>query len=250
MSKMEFLSQNIVNTTTQFVLPCNTNLAQYLIDRNKQLQYQTSGYTSNTSCVISVEFSSPEIVSNILLQNHNMKDFRIFYDSVTANSIQIFASNSETSNYLNFNSITVSSIQLQIDSAMTADTERYIGEFIVTEKKLVFEHNPSIKDFTPTIDRYQVKHIMADGGTALHNIRDKFKVKIKSKFISETHYNDLLSLYNDALPLYFVPFPTTTSWDGKAYEMIWSGDFDYNYATNVKSIGFNGTMVLEETPSI
>jgi len=250
MALMELLSQNVINTTTLFVLPSTTNLAQYLIDRNRQLQYQTEGYTSDTSCVISVELATPTVISNILIQNHNMKDFRLFYDSVTANSLGIYANNSETSHYLNFNSITVSSIQLQIDTAMTADSERYIGEFIAAEKQLVFERNPDIKDYDPVIDRIQVKHVMADGGISIHNIRDKFKVKIKSRFITESHYENLNSLYNTALPSYYVPFPNTSAWNGQAYEMVWSGDFNYKYAANVKTIGYSGDMVLEETPSI
>jgi hypothetical protein len=247
---MEFLSANLINTTTQLVLPSATNLAQYLIDKNKQLQYQTSGYSTNTSCVISVEFASPTVMSNILLQNHNFKNFRLFYNSVTANSVEIVANNSATSHYFNFNSITVSSVQLQIDSVVEADTERFLGEFIISEKQLVFERNPSIDNFTPNIDRIQVRHIMADGGISLHNIRDKFKVKVKANFISEAFYESLADLFNSSLPLYFVPFPTTSSWTGQAYEMVWSGDFDFKYSANVKSIGYSGTITLEETPSL
>ena len=250
MSNMEFLSANKINTTTQLIMPVNTNVALYLIDKNKSLQYYTTGYTTNTSCVISVSFSAATVISNIILQNHNLKAFRLFYNSVTANSIAVYSTNSETSNYINFATLTVNSVQLQIDSAMTADTERLIGEFIIADKQLVFERNPSIDNFTPTTDRIQIRHIMADGGISLHNIRDKFKVKIKQNFITESFYNSLLSIYTTALPLCFVPFPTTTGWDCKAFEMVWSGDFDFKYAANVKAIGYTGSILLEETPSL
>jgi hypothetical protein len=57
----------------------------------------------------------------------------------------------------------------------------------------------------------------------------------------------LLSIFEISNPLYFVPFPTATSWDGTANEVVWSGDFNFSYAENVKSIGYSGDIVLEET---
>ena len=95
MAVMQFLNYNYINTTTLFVVDSGTASVSYLIDRNKKLTYSTSGYTSDTSSIISVEFSSSTIISHILIQNHNLKDFRLFYDSVTANSIQAFSSNSQ-----------------------------------------------------------------------------------------------------------------------------------------------------------
>ena len=246
MAVMEFLSQNLINTTTLFLVDSASTTTDLLIDRNPSNQYETDGYSSNTSTIISVEFSSSTIISNVMLQNHNLKDFRIFYNSTTANSLGIFASNSETSTYLNFASVTVSSVQLQMDSAITS-AEKALGQFILSEKKLEFERNPEIKNYKPVIDRIQVRHIMADGGIVLHNIKDKYKVNMKFTFITESFYNSLLDIYKDSKPIYFIPFPTTSSWLGNAFEMVWSKDFDFKYSTNVRDIGYSGQLILEET---
>jgi hypothetical protein len=88
---------------------------------------------------------------------------------------------------------------------------------------------------------------MADGGITLHNIKDKYKVNMKFTFIAESFYNSLLDIYRDSQPIYFVPFPTTSSWLGNAYEMVWSKDFDFKYSTNVRGIGYTGKLILEET---
>lgn len=250
MAVMEFLSKNQMETTTSFKVESATNSIDNLIDRNKALQYVTDGYDSNTSTVISYEFGTDLVISNIILQNHNFKQFRIFYNSATANvfSTDINTSdNSATSNYYDFNSVTVSSIQLQVDVCTETGVEKQIGQFICVEKELEFERNPSARRFKPLIDRIQVKHKMADGGITLHNIKDKYKAKLKLEFITESFHDSLFDLYDAAQPLYFVPFPTTTAWLGIAHEVVWSGDFNFKYAENVKDVGFTGDITIEET---
>lgn len=249
MAVMEILTKNILNTTTMVLVDSATNMVKYLFDGNKILTYQSDGYSSDTSTIISVEFDTLEVITNVLLQNHNFKQFRVFYDSVTANSLYTATTNSETSTYISFGSVTVNSIQLQIDSCQTSDTEKSIGEFIINELQFVFERNPEISNYNPLVDRKQIIHEMADGGVTLHNIQDKYRVKMKFDFITENFYNDLLSLYSSGIPFCYVPFPTTSSWLGQAYEMVWSGNFDFKYATNVRSIGYKGTILFQETSS-
>jgi hypothetical protein len=134
-----------------------------------------------------------------------------------------------------------------MDSAMSANTEKAIGQFIIAERELLFEVNPSIKNFKPVIDRIQIRHVMADGGIVLHNIKDKYKVDMKFTFITEDFYNSLYEIYQIALPVYYIPFPTISAWEGNAYEMVWSKDFNFKYADNVREIGFTGDITLEET---
>lgn len=246
MAVMEFLSQNLINTTTLILVDSASGTTDRLINRSADDQYETDGYASDTSTIISIGFSSPTIITNAMIQNHNLKDFRIFYDSTTANSLGIFSGNSATSTYTTFASITVSSVQLQMDSAMTS-VEKAVGQFIISEKKLAFNRNPTIKNFKPKIDRTQIRHVMADGGITLHNIRDKYKVNMKFTFITESFYDSLLTIYEEASPIYYIPFPTTSAWLGNAYEMVWSKDFDFKYSTNVRAIGYSGQLMLEET---
>lgn len=249
MAVMEFLGQNLINTTTLLKVDSASNTVDRLIDRNITNQYETDGYASGTSTIISVEFSAGTIISNVLLQNHNLKDFRVFYNSVTANSLGIYSSSSDTSTYIDFASVTVSSVQLQMDNAFTY-VEKALGQLVISNKHFAFERNPSVKNFKPMIERNQIRHIMADGGIVLHNIKDKYKVEMKFEFITEDFYNQLLELYTSTLPIYYVPFPTTTAWTGNAYEMVWSKDFDFKYSTNVRAIGYSGKLILEETPSV
>lgn len=248
MAVMEFLKKNILNTTTMATVTSGSATLEYLFDRNIGLGYSTSGYNSTTSAVLSIVFDETTSVSHVLIQNHNLKQFIVFYNSLTANSLASFTTNSATSTYLSFSTISAVSIQLQMDDTINGSEEKSVGELVLSGRELAFPRNPTINLFNPKIDRTQVRHIMPDGGVILFNIRDKYKAKIGLRHITTSFYDSLLNIYESADPLYFVPFPTSTSWDGKAYQCVWSGDFDFKFGVNVKTT-YSGNIVLEETIS-
>lgn len=249
MARMEFLKDNPVNTTTMVVASTGTGTFSFLYNRNDSLAYATVGYTTDTSTLLSIEFLGPTVISNILLKNHNLRGYRLFYNSLTANSLAVVSQNSQTSTYFNFASITVNSVQIQMDSAMTTDTERRVGEFVPTERRLQFSENPSSGDYDPSVNLTKIIHSMPDGGKAVFNIRHKFKAKISLDFISSTFRDSLLNIYEEAEPFYFLPFPTTGSdWDRRAHEVIWTNDFNFKHDDNSKTQGYSGEIVIEETP--
>jgi hypothetical protein len=249
MARMEFLSANLMNTTTQLKVDSNTITGEYLFDRNTTLGYSSNGYGSTTATVISIEFSAPQVLSHILIQNHNLKDFRVFYNSATANSLDIETTNSNTSTYLSFSSVTVSSVQIQMNDTIAGHVEKSIGELVLSERLVKFERNPSVKKWKPTIFRKQIEHEMPDGGAVLFNIQDKYRASLSWDFLSEDFRDDLYNVYTSADPLYFVPFPTSTAWLGEACETVWAGGFDFKHATNDKVQGWSGSVNLKQTPS-
>ena len=60
------------------------------------------------------------------------------------------------------------------------------------------------------------------------------------------YYNSLFNIYETQTAVMFVPFGTTTAWDGKAYECLWTNDFDFRHSDNNKDAGFSGMITLEE----
>lgn len=248
MADMEFLKQNVLDTTTMLLVPAgNTGTISYLFDRNRNLGFTTVNYDSNTSAVVSIVFAAPTVLSNIFLQNHNLKQFRVYYNSVTANSLANFTTNSATSTYLSFASITVSAIDIQMDIATTTGVEKSIGEAVVAERRVQFERNPTFSDFAPVVARKKITHEMPDGGKTHYIIKDKFKAGLKWKFITTAFRAQLRTVYDDALPFYYLPFPTTTGWDGVAHEVLWDNDFDFAHDDNSKTQGFGGEIKLWET---
>ncbi len=253
MANMEFLTANILNTTTMVVASTGSGTFAYLYNRNDKLAYSTVGNFSGTSTLISFEFLGPTVISNIVMKNHNLKRFRAFYNSATANTFSVDVNqtaNSGTSSYFGFASITVNSIQIQMDSTTAVGAEYKIGELILAEKRLQFAVNPTHDGYDPSKNRTKIVHTMPDGGVTVFNIRNKYRAKIGLEFISQTFRDDLSDVYDEALPNYFLPFPTTgTDWDGVAHEVVWTNDFNFRHEENSKTQGYSGDLLLEETPS-
>ena len=251
MARMEFLKQNLYNTTTNIVVPSGTDVADALFDRSTSKFWESVGATA-ASIVVSIKFTTPRVVSHLLLQGHNLKRFRVFYNSVTANTFPTnvnVTTNSDTSSYFNLGSTTVSSIQVQMDSTTVAGAEYRIGELIATERLCVFERNPAADDYSPVIMKKRVVHEMPDGGVKVYEISQKFRADMRWKFITTSFRDSLLSVFDLAEPFTFAPFPTATSWDGFAKQVVWDGDFDFSHDTNDKEQGFGGKVRIREVAS-
>ena len=247
----EICDANKLNTTTMLSVDSGTGTLAYLFDRNLNLEYQSDGYTGATSTTININFDAPTVVSRIMIQNHNLKAFKIYYNSATANTFSPDANvtaNSATNHYFYFNSTTVSSIQIQMDDVIDLNQERSIGELIVTDCTVPFEVNPTADNYDPRLYKEKIKHTMPDGGTSLFIIGNKFQAKIKLTFISTAFKDNLYDVYVGGDQFYFIPEPTTTAWLGAAVETVWTNDWDFTYAENSKTQGWNGSIVIEETP--
>lgn len=249
MAVMEFLNKNLLNTTSIISVDSSTATAQYLFNRNTELGYTSSGYNSTTSTIISVSFSAATILSHVLIQNHNLKDFSVYYNGTTTNSIFSATTNSATSSYIGFSSVTVSSIQLKMNNTISGGQEKRVGELVLTNRLLVFERNPTIADYNPMIFRKQIIHDMPDGGNIIFKIRDKFRTKLSWKYVTEDFINNLYDIFTGLNSFYFASKPTTTSWDGQAYEVLWVGDFDFRESGNAPDVGFSGSINLNQTTS-
>lgn len=248
MARMDLLRSNLINTTTSVTGTSNlAGFAQYLFDRNLNFRYATSGYTSNTTAVLSWVFASPQVISHVLLQNHNLRDFRLYYNSVTANSLLITTTNSATSTYVSFASTTVSSVDLQMNAPITGDNEKAVGEWVLSDRLYQFSNNPTAQNYDPQANMHRILHRMPDGGVAAFIIKNKYKAKLSLDYISTTSRDTLLSIYNSTPTFYFLPEPTATGWEGFAREVLWTNPFNFTWGENSKTQGFNGEIVLEET---
>lgn len=248
----EFCDKNFINTTTMIGCSTGTGTFSYLFDRNLDIDFQTDGHTAATTTTITINFDAPTIVSRIMLQNHNLKSFRIYYDGVTGNTFTPNAAttaNSATSNLFVFASTTVSSISIQMDDVITTGQERTIGELVITDCKVQLDNNPDTGNFTPKLFGKKIRHEMPDGGTSLFIVGNKYRAKMKLRFVSDSITSQLLELYNDGDSFYFVPEGTTTAWAGEAREVVWVNDWDFTYGDNAKTQGQNGVIEIEETPN-
>lgn len=260
MWNMEFLKQNAINTTTVLSTTVNTSTLLRLIDRDKSVKWETSGYSSDTVSVIVLTPTATHTISRIAIINHNLKAFSIYYGDTTTNLISLTGStnttnwttNSETSHYLVIATTTISPtvpLTLRMTGAQTADTERYIGEYYVGQDYFRFANNPAASNYEPKPEEKMFKHSMSDGGLVKYFLKEKFTADIKLDFVSSAERANFKNVYDQHLPFMFVPFPNTSTWDGDMYEVNWENSFDfYKLETEQIGNGYRGSIQLYETP--
>ena len=193
-----------------------------------------------------------------MLQAHNLKDFDVYYDSNASNVLTLtgspdttttdWSTNSATSHYLIFATTQIASLQIVMNTAITAGDEKGIGELYIGDLKHRLTKNPSRAKYKTALNPKQIVHTMSDGGTKIFDIREKYRAQIGIEFVSQADRDTLRSIYNEKNELYFTPFPTGTSWDGTAYEVAWTGPFTgYRPSTNSPTEGYSIKMDLRET---
>lgn len=252
---MIFLRQTFFNTTTVASVTSGTATVVNMIDKKASSQFETVGDDSDlTSSTIVLNLSSTETVSNICLLNHNLQDYHIFYmvgaNTTTFSPDIVFSTNSETSQYFSFNTVTTDNIHLKGNETITADEEKKVGEFIVSNLFYDFETDrlPTAKNYRPEIRKKQVVHKMSDGGINLYNIADKFRARIKLDFVPTSTEIILKSVFDSADPVNFIPFETTSSWNADIYEVNWTGHYNImQFSDNNRGNGFKGQIMLQES---
>lgn len=256
---MEFLTANVLDTTTMLTLSPNTGTSENLLNRNKYYQFYTDGMNNDaTTMSITITFDATTSISRIALMNHNLKGFNLFYNGSTANTFSFsggatttsqFVSNSETSQYFRFSTIQCSSITLDMKTTQSANSEKIISYIYVGDLIYAMDIIPNAKDWKNKVVNKQVVHKLADGGTRIHRISNKYNIDFKLDYISETQRDNLQTIWELQTPFWFCPFGTTTSWDVTFFESVWEGDFTfYEYSDNAASSGFSGQVKLRETP--
>ena len=255
---MIFINENLINTTTQLSLDSNTVSAANVFSQDSLEQYISDGYNDDlTTTSITITFGTTTQVSKIALLDHNLKDYTLFYNGSTANTFSLtttgatttsdFSANSETSQFLFANTVSVSSITLDMSKTMSANAEKAIGRLIVSDLLLDFERIPSSKNYKPKKDMTSVIHKMSDGGVRMQYVSDKFDVSIKYKHISRSFRDNLKTVYDTRDNFIFVAFPTSTGWDKVIFDCLWVGSFDFfQYSDDATDAGYSGTIRLSE----
>ena len=257
---MEFLYNNHLNTSTMIYVSTGTSTAANLFDKDKNEQYSSSGDNSDlTTTTIRIDFSGYKDVNRIILQNMNFKGFKMYYNSNSANLFSVtsaltgtseWTTNSLTNMYLQLEStISVTSLFIEATTTAIADSEKRIGQLWINNQYFSLERNPTAKNYKVSIDTKEFAHKMSDGGYALYRIAEKFTADIKLDYVSQTEHDSFYNLYTAWTDFVFVPFPTSTAWDGKIYSVNWIKSFEFEqFKNNYKDNGYTGKIRLRETP--
>lgn len=258
---MEFLKQNYINTTTQITVNSNTSTVSNLFNTDPFYQYYSDGMNNDLTTVsILISFTETTLISRISLQDTNAKELRLFYNGATANTFSLtttgatstsyWTGNTEENIYMRCTPVYVTSVSLDIKKTQTADQEKRLGIFSLSDLYYSMAQIPNAGGYDPKINVKQIIHTLSDGGVRIHNVRKKLSVDIKLDYIDSTQRDNLKTIYDLLTPFMFCPFGTTTSWDGILFDSVWTGNFDfYQFSDNALSSGFSGSIRLRETPT-
>lgn len=255
---MEFITTNYFNTTTMATISGGTLTVENMLYRDTVLQWKSddAGTDASTTSIV-FDFGSTMSVSRIGIMGMNIKEFDVFYDGLTASTLNMtttsgtttsqWSNNSESAMYLTFATIQTQSITLDLKSTQEANNEKAIGYLHFGDTSLVFPRIPSAKDYKPLYVPKEIAHKLSDGGARIQFISHKFQAQIKFKYIETSFRNNLFDTWKANNDFAFVAFGTQTGWDEVLHTVVWGGKFDfYKYSDNAPTAGFTGGMVLKE----
>lgn len=257
---MEFLKANLLNTTTMLSVTNNTGVSSNIFNRDDFYQYYTDGLANDlTTASVTITFGSTTNVSRIALIDTNLKGFTIFYNGSTANTFNLSSQNTTTSSftgntdsniYLRFPTTAVSSVTIDMKGTQTADQEKVLGLFFVSDLLYTFGKIPNSGGYKPNLVPKQVVHTLSDGGTRIHNVRKKFNLNIDLDYMESSDVTSLKTVWALQDGFQFCAFGTSTGWVNPVFfEAVWTGSFNfYEYSNDALSSGFSGKMTLKETP--
>lgn len=256
---IEFIKPNLFNTTTSIVVNSNTDASSYLYDPDITFQYTSQGLsTDGTIASVRINFAATTLVSRIAVMNHNLKQYRIFYNGATASTFTIeggdtsasnYSTNSETSQYFRVTQVACTSVSIDMYSTIEANAEKAVGLFLLSQSDLTFPRLPASKGYDLKIDPHDVRHTLSDGGTRIQTIGDKKILKLSYSYLTESFRDTLKSFYDRHTEFIVCPFGTSTGWDGILFSCVWDGPFEfYKFSDNAVGAGFEGKISLMETP--
>lgn len=252
-----FLNQNLIQSTTQIALSSGSGTSDNLIDRKNRVLWRSTGEASdaNTATISWVPGSST-IISRIVIQNHNFEDISIIFNSTPASQFApglSITGNALSNLYYEFASQAVNSIDINIASTHITNAEKFAGQITISNELIELDGNPTFDNYKPFKYRKGRDLEMSDGGIVGIFIAQKFRATLDLTFIPTATYDTLTAIYNSHNPFIFVPFPVdtfTTSWNGDAFNVNWTGDLTIDqFRSNVLNNGYTGQINLAETPA-
>ena len=256
---MEFLVGNMINTTSMIEIASGTLTMANLFNPDKTKQWVSSGFNNDALATeITINFAQTTTVDRIAIKEHNVKEFKAFYNAATANVFALttgdtttldYNANSDTANYFRCTPVACTSVSLWMKGTQTVNSEKAIGFLYVGANLLDLPRTPSSKNYSVTKKVVKVVHTLSDGGTRVQKISEKWDASVRLKYIPIASVVALENIYNRKTAMCFAPLGTSTAWSGILFDCIWDGDFDFwEYADDASNAGYEGSMKLKETP--
>jgi hypothetical protein len=161
----------------------SSDLASYVLNRSNLSAWITTGSVDANNTTLEVDFGETRRVTDIILLKHNFKSFKAEYWDGSA--YQAFSpaidetTSTETTSYFEFTAVTTLKIRITIRGTQVVNSDKYLYQFIATEKIGQLNGWPVIKK--PMVSRNKKKSEMLSGKMNIFENIGKFSCTLEVK---------------------------------------------------------------------
>jgi hypothetical protein len=196
-----FYKNYLVQYGQSIAVSSGSTTAANMYDFDRSTRWLSSGSSDVIQESIVISFDSAQTINRICLLNTNFKKFTIKYDNAgwqnftnvyskkTDNSpvtgISI-TTNSDIARYFEFDSVTTSSIQILIDTTITANAEKYLYELYIGYEigTFISDLAATPNDYKPMASYKRAQYLeKSNGGLIKIERANKYQAKVNLKQI-------------------------------------------------------------------
>ncbi len=136
-----------INVTDPVATNTGALFTHFLRNRNNNSGWATTGSDDSANTEIEFLFNDLRELDSIMLVLHNFKDFTIeWFNGSVWTLLETVTNNTRTTNYFEYDSlIEASGIRVIVQATQTPDADKFMSQFIVTEKIGDFEIEPLLR---------------------------------------------------------------------------------------------------------
>jgi hypothetical protein len=177
----------------------STDYAVNVLNRNNTTAWITTGSLDSNNTTLTIDTADTKLISDILLIKHNFKAFTLkYWDGFTYQDFSPAineTTNTKESNYFEVEAVSTNKLQLTILGTQVPDSDKFLYQFIATEKLGRLTGWPIIK--SPTISRNRKTNQMLSGKMNVFENVGNFSVTLRfNSFSSDADLTLVEELYN------------------------------------------------------
>ena len=249
---VKFFYDNVIDSDATFTFTSATNsLSTYLYDNNYDTRLVSSGSNDATPEVWTIEFLSAKTIDKILVANHNIKSGELEYWTGAAwasfTSAVSWSANSATNSYFAVTQVSTTKIRLTINTTITVNDEKRVGQIRAMKQIGEVETNPSEVNWK--LKKKKRIHEVGTGGVVQVVFGEKYSASYRFTDASNADITLFNSLNINHNPFFIYPGggdTTITDWGFRIQDM-WLINYISDFKPNLKSNIFGLGYVIEIT---
>lgn len=181
-------SQATITITDATATDNGQDFVNFLRNRDNTSGWATTGSNDAANTQVDVDLVvGRKDINSIILVGHNFSDYTIQYYNANTSSWTDFSTpinvsgNTTDTTFHNFDTVSTDQIRLIITGTMTADDDKFLRQFIITESLGEFTVQPEIQ---PVIDRSRKTTKYLSGKSHIIRSVEAFDVRIRKKNVT------------------------------------------------------------------